>query len=168
MPEAALTPTPALEQQVIALLSARWPLIAAGCGGFILVAAILLLRITRLKKPRPRPVEPSPPAGPYLEGSTISGEQRRFALKPEGFTIGRELGTDLVITAEFPGWETASRRHARVYCQAGRWIVEDLNSMNGVYVNGKRTGRNLLYSGWELRIGGVAFTFHAGTGEVEV
>jgi len=150
------------------LLSTQWPLIAAGCGGFLLVAAILLLRITWLKRHRPRPVEPSPPAGPYLEGSTISGELRRFVLKPEGFTIGREPDNDLVITEHFPGWETASRRHARVYCQAGRWIVEDLNSMNGIYVNGKRTGRNLLYSGWELRIGGVAFTFHAGTGEVEV
>ncbi|MCX7681788.1 MAG: FHA domain-containing protein [Anaerolineae bacterium] len=165
MPTAIPTPTPALEEQVLALLSTNWPVVAAGCGGLMLIAALfLLLRPRRPKQPTPRPTKPLTPEGPYLEGSTVSGQQLRFALKPEGCTIGREPSNDLVITADLPGWETVSRRHARLYAQAGRWIVEDLNSMNGIYVNGRRTGRNLLYDGWELRIGGVVFTFHTGAG----
>jgi pSer/pThr/pTyr-binding forkhead associated (FHA) protein len=48
----------------------------------------------------------------------------------------------------------------------GTWIVEDLGSQNGVYVMGRRTGRNQLQDGWSLSIGGVPFVFHIG--EVEV
>lgn len=167
-PAATLIPTPSLEGQVLALLSTNWPFIAAGCGGLALIVMLfLLLRPRRRKQPTPRPTRRLIPEGPYLEGSTASGAQLRFALKPEGCTIGREPANDLVITADIPGWETVSRRHARLYAQAGRWIVEDLNSMNGIYVNGRRTGRNLLYDGWELRIGGVVLTFHSGAGEVQ-
>jgi len=88
-------------------------------------------------------------------------------LKPDGSTIGRTQENELVITQDFPGWESVSRHHARIYEQAGHWIVEDLNSMNGVYVNEKRTGKNLLRDGWRLSIGGVEFIFRAGTGEAQ-
>jgi pSer/pThr/pTyr-binding forkhead associated (FHA) protein len=86
-------------------------------------------------------------------------------LHPGGFIIGRAEDNNLVITDDFPAWESVSRRHARIYQEAGRWVVEDLGSMNGVYVNGRRTGRNLLRDGWRLGIGGSEFVFHAGTRE---
>ncbi len=120
------------------------------------------------KKPKPKP--PPPPtvaAGPYLESVGASGGPRRFDLTPEGVTIGRAPENSLIVTQDLAGWETVSRQHARVYEQAGRWIVEDMNSMNGVYVNGNRTGRNLLRDGWRLGIGGVEFTFHASPGEAQ-
>jgi pSer/pThr/pTyr-binding forkhead associated (FHA) protein len=71
----------------------------------------------------------------------------------------------LVIAQDLPGWETVSNRHARIYEQAGRWVIEDLGSTNGVYVNGKRTGRNLLQDGWRLGIGGVEFVCRISKGE---
>jgi pSer/pThr/pTyr-binding forkhead associated (FHA) protein len=134
----------------------------------------LLLILLGLRRKRPTAPPPSTPAaprptplGPHLESSDFPGGPRRFALKPEGLTIGRAMGNDLVITQDFPAWDTVSRHHARVYPQAGHWIVEDLNSMNGTYVNEKRTGRNLLHDDWRLSIGGVEFVFHTDTGEAQ-
>ena len=92
---------------------------------------------------------------------------RRLGLKPEGTTIGRAPENNLVITSDFPDWETVSKHHARIYQQDQHWIIEDTNSMNGVYVNGKRTGRNLLRDGWQLDIGGVEFIFRANGKEAE-
>jgi hypothetical protein len=138
---------------------------------FLLLILALLLGwwiLQRKKKPRPKlplPTPPSVPTAPHLASTGTPGSPRRFDLQPDGITIGRVPENDLVITQEFHGWESTSRRHARVYQQAGNWIVEDLHSMNGIYVNGKRTGRNLLRDGWQLRIGEVEFIFHIGTGE---
>ncbi len=48
-------------------------------------------------------------------------------------TIGRTNGNDLII----PG-RTVSRRHARLWFDAGRWFLEDVQSANGTLINGKR------------------------------
>jgi len=136
----------------------------------LFLGLLLILWGLRRKRPTPppTPVSPPPPISPYLESIGTLGGPRRFDLKPDGITIGRApdlADVDLVITQDFPGWETVSRRHAFVHQQADHWIVEDLDSMNGIYVNERRTGRNLLRDGWQLRIGEVEFVFLAGTGE---
>ncbi len=131
----------------------------------LFILAILVMRkAKRGRKPVPPPVPPTASSQPYLESNTTSGP-RRFELNPEGITIGRAEENNLVITQDFPGWETVSRRHARIYERGGRWIIEDAGSMNGVYVNGSRTGHNLLREGWRIGVGGVEFIFHTGTGE---
>lgn len=45
-------------------------------------------------------------------------------------TVGRTSGNDLVISGR-----TVSRRHARMWFDNGRWILEDLQSANGTRVN---------------------------------
>ncbi|HHN94352.1 MAG TPA: FHA domain-containing protein, partial [Anaerolineae bacterium] len=113
-----------------------------------------------------RPVTPPPPRGPYLEGIGTAGP-RRLYLSPQGSIIGRAPGgdgVDLLIDQAFPNWETVSRRHARIYLCNDEWAVEDLGSLNGVYVNGRRTGHNLLRDGWQVDIGGVQFVFRTGNG----
>jgi hypothetical protein len=167
------TPTPSPVDKAIALLSENWPLAIVVCLIPLLILAVILIiligrRIRRPPTPAP-PVPPPPPVptGPYLKSVGTPGGPRRFDLNPEGVTIGRAPENSLVITQDFPGWDTTSRHHARIYEQADRWIVEDLSSMNGVYVNGRRTGRNMLHDGWRLSIGGVEFVFHAGTGEAQ-
>jgi pSer/pThr/pTyr-binding forkhead associated (FHA) protein len=101
----------------------------------------------------------------YLESVGTAGDSRRFSLKPGGVSIGRAPDNEVVITQDLAGWDTVSRHHARIYQREGQWVVDDLGSVNGVWVNGRRTGHNLLRSGWQLRIGGVEFVFHVGTGE---
>lgn len=168
------TPTSSLIDRTVSLLSERWPAATTICLLPLLILALLLiLLILWRRKPQPEPPPPPPqspqpsspptPEAPHLESET---PPRRFELSPQGITIGRGPESDLLITEVFPAWETVSRHHARIYRQAGQWIVEDLDSKNGVYVNGKRTNRNLLRDGWQLSIGGVTFVFHTGPGEV--
>ncbi len=97
-------------------------------------------------------------------GEVPSGDPSTFTLDAAGATIGRGPDSDLVIDEAVPGADTVSRHHARISLDDGHWIVEDLDSQNGIYVNGRRTGRNLLQDGWTLAIGGVQFIFHNGTG----
>lgn len=177
-PTPTATPTLSPAGVIITQLSKNQFLLAAIClvPLFILGLLLIILALRRRGK-RPRPIPPPPPtptppapAGPYLESIRTPGGPSRFGLKPDGVTIGQSPdipSVDLVITRDFPGWETVSRRHARIYQQAGHWIVEDLGSTNGIYVNGRRTGRNLLRDGWQLDIGGVAFVFRADTGEAK-
>jgi pSer/pThr/pTyr-binding forkhead associated (FHA) protein len=88
-----------------------------------------------------------------------------FSLAVDDVRIGRSPDNTIVITPEIEAAETVSRYHARLY-RVDKWILEDLNSTNGIYVNGQRTGRNYLKNGWEIGIGGVTFIFQ--TGHVEV
>ena len=46
-----------------------------------------------------------------------------------------------------------SRRHARIWCDAGIWHVEDLGSRNGTRVNGKAVGKAPLADGDFVHIG---------------
>ena len=55
------------------------------------------------------------------------------------FRIGRDPGCDLVIAHE-----DVSREHIAVYWQFGRWMVCDLGSSNGTYLNGQPFTEALL------------------------
>ena len=56
-------------------------------------------------------------------------------------------------------YEKISRRHARIYPERGKWVIEDLNSANGVWVNETRTQKTVLRSGDYVKIGAVPFQF---------
>ena len=161
------TPTPSLIAIAITHLPRNPLLVAALCMiPLFVLGALLILGILWRKRPQPPPPPPPPiPTGPYLESVGPPSSTRRLYLKPDGVTIGQAPENDVVITQDLAGWETVSRYHARIQAQGGRWIVEDLGSTNGVYVNGIRTGRNLLRDGWRLGLGGVEFVFHTNTGE---
>ena len=49
-------------------------------------------------------------------------------------TIGRTNGNDLIIV----GPTVSRKQHARLWFDAGRWFLEDLQSANGTLVNGMR------------------------------
>jgi hypothetical protein len=71
------------------------------------------------------------------------------------FTIGRGHGNGLVIEEK-----EISRRHALIDRVSGRYVIEDLNSRNGVLVNGKRREMAPLNSGDVIMIGGVKLVFN--------
>lgn len=60
------------------------------------------------------------------------GGVRRMPLGKQT-SVGRSVTNDLVLDAYF-----ASRRHAHVWRQGSRFIIEDLGTTNGTYVNGQR------------------------------
>jgi hypothetical protein len=49
------------------------------------------------------------------------------------YTIGRDASCTIVVSRT-----DVSRTHARIFRDAGRYILEDLGSSNGTYVNGRR------------------------------
>jgi predicted component of type VI protein secretion system len=73
-------------------------------------------------------------------------------------TIGRSANNDLLLNAMF-----ASRRHARVWQQGERVVVEDLSSANGTFVNGRPLTRaQFLYPNDVLMMGDAQLTFVTG------
>lgn len=51
-----------------------------------------------------------------------------------------------------------SRRHCRLLHVGGRWQVQDLKSLNGVFVNDQPIDEVTLQHGDRLRVGGFTFT----------
>lgn len=65
--------------------------------------------------------------------SEKGGAERREAFDREEITVGRVQGNDLMLPKG-----NVSKRHARLIFRDGRFIVTDLNSTNGTYVNRRR------------------------------
>jgi hypothetical protein len=71
--------------------------------------------------------------------------------------VGRHPECDIVVPT--PG---ASRQHAEFEFRDGEWVVTDLNSGNGTWVNGVRVQQHNLVSGDEVRIDQTRFRFMSG------
>lgn len=83
---------------------------------------------------------------------------KAYTLAQSEMTIGREVGNHIVINdAE------VSRKHARLTPQAGGYMIEDLGSTNGTFVNGQRLmGPHMLRHGELITIGeNVTLAFEA-------
>lgn len=65
--------------------------------------------------------------------SEKGGTERREVFRSGEVTVGRVQGNDIVLPRG-----NVSKRHARVLYREGRFIVTDLNSTNGTYVNRRR------------------------------
>ena len=72
-----------------------------------------------------------------------------YSLEKSELSIGREVGSDVFINDE-----EVSRRHARLVSQFGDYVLEDLGSTNGTFVNGQRaTGQRILKPGDTILFG---------------
>lgn len=72
----------------------------------------------------------------------------------ETVLIGRASGQ--VPVSDF----TVSRRHAQIRRGQGEWLLDDLNSANGTYLNGKRVERPVrLKHGDQIRMGGTVLSW---------
>ena len=66
-----------------------------------------------------------------------------YPLEKSEMVIGRDLGNDIVISDS-----EVSRRHSRIFKQGNNYVIEDLGSTNGTFVNGQRlTGSYVLRPG---------------------
>jgi hypothetical protein len=72
-----------------------------------------------------------------------------FPMEGDVITIGREAGNGIIINdAE------VSRKHTQFVFQGGKYIVTDLGSTNGTFVNGQRlTGQHILQPGEVISLG---------------
>jgi len=72
-------------------------------------------------------------------------------------SIGRAENADLVIRDEF-----ASTHHAKLVLMNGEWLIQDLNSTNGTFVNGKRVGTPLVVkANTPVQVGNSVFELRA-------
>ncbi|HLG94973.1 MAG TPA: SpoIIE family protein phosphatase [Bryobacteraceae bacterium] len=76
---------------------------------------------------------------PALEVINPSGQRSRVAVAPLPFQIGRHGENHLILRDN-----RISRSHARIVAEGDGYFIEDLNSRQGVYVNGQRAARQRL------------------------
>lgn len=88
-----------------------------------------------------------------IQGGPQSGQV--VALGGLAVTVGRRSDNDVVVDDS-----SVSRRHSLIMDTAGGFVVRDLNSTNGTYVNRERIGEGdyALKSGDLVRIGGSEIT----------
>ena len=105
--------------------------------------------------------------GTELHGLTADLPRRRalrrdwFRRRPRGglldgaaggrLVLGRSSGCQLVFADD-----TVSRRHAELRFDDGRWMLRDLGSSNGTWVNGRRVLEAEVAPGDEVQLGDCA------------
>ena len=148
----------------LALTMLRW--------GFLLLlwlavfAALAVLRrdLRAPREARAVNVQPSSPvarAGAPAKGRgrrsagrqlvVVDGELKGTSVPLGGavITIGRAPDSTIVLNDDY-----VSTRHARLYASGGDWVVEDLGSTNGTWLNKARiTTPTIMPVGADLRIG---------------
>ncbi len=77
-----------------------------------------------------------------------------FRLEGYPVVLGRRESCDIVLPDE-----SVSRRHARLELQKGGWVVTDLNSSNGTFVNGVRVRSTSLSPGDTVKLGATLCVF---------
>jgi hypothetical protein len=84
----------------------------------------------------------------------------RFALDSEVVRAGRHPESDIFLDDI-----TVSRRHAEIAREGGRYVVRDVGSLNGTYLNRERVESAPLSDGDELQIGTFKLVFLTGRGD---
>jgi pSer/pThr/pTyr-binding forkhead associated (FHA) protein len=101
---------------------------------------------------------------PYLEGTyenapmlmvlggTLKGKE--FRLTNEEYTIGRTHTADIAIDET-----TVSRQHALIIRKNSEFLLSDLGSSNGIFINNIKMDRAALRNGDVFQIGSCVFQF---------
>jgi hypothetical protein len=84
----------------------------------------------------------------------IVGGTKVFSLDHAVTNIGRRLDNHLVVDDP-----RVSRYHAQIRYVRGRFIIFDLNSTGGTFVNGQRTTQSVLYPGDVISLAGLPIVF---------
>jgi len=85
---------------------------------------------------------------PRLIVSDASGNDRQIEITLTPFTLGRQSDNDLVLLDN-----RISRRHARIVQAEAGYVLEDVESRHGTYVNGERITSSRLKSGDQISLG---------------
>jgi pSer/pThr/pTyr-binding forkhead associated (FHA) protein len=144
----------------LAFLAVLWLFVIAAVGVVRtdLFGPSLSARQQRRQQKAQRSAKPSRPprqarsgrGGPQrllVTAGTLAGTT--IGLSDQQITIGRANDATLVLSDDY-----ASSRHARLFPQDGQWIVEDLGSTNGTYLDRQKvTQPTPVPPGVPIRIG---------------
>lgn len=84
-----------------------------------------------------------------------AGNERRIVFDARA-VVGRDPDCDVVLQSR-----SVSRKHAIVERAGDSWLVRDLGSANGLFVEGKRVSEAQLSTGASVRFGDVETSFEA-------
>ena len=92
---------------------------------------------------------PAAPRDPARPPARPSGPPRFAGVVGAHLVIGRSSSCQIVL-----GDDTVSRRHAELRFEDGRWMLRDLGSSNGSYVNGRWVTEAEVRAGDVIHLGG--------------
>jgi len=92
-----------------------------------------------------------------LEQIAGPGAPRQFLLELDEIVVGRSL--QATVSIEGNGM---SRTHAALRKDGPEYSFTDMNSANGVFLNGVKTHSAVLREGDRLQLGDVLFVYHEG------
>jgi pilus assembly protein CpaF len=97
----------------------------------------------------------------YVVISEKGGSQKRLEFDKKEITIGRVQGNDII----FPKGNV-SKRHSRIVLKDGKFIIVDLKSTNGTFVNGRKiTSPQMIKSSDRIYIGDFTLSVEEFEGE---
>lgn len=85
---------------------------------------------------------------------TAGGAETSFPLIRDSYTLGRHRNNDIAIADA-----KVSSFHARIDRSSDGFVLVDLKSRNGCWVNGKRVENELLTTGDEIRVGSAVLAY---------
>ncbi len=103
-----------------------------------------------IQNPAPETDENKIPENAFL----IIDGRKVFPLKGVVINIGRRLENHLAIDDP-----RVSRTHAQLRAIKGRYVLFDLNSTGGTFINGQRISQSILYPGDVISLAGVSLVF---------
>ena len=110
-----------------------------------------MLNHTAIESHIERPVLDMIPRLVAIDGP-LSG--RTFYLDGPVLSIGRLVSNDIYLEDPF-----VSRHHSVIRNQDGQYLIEDVNSANGTYVDGQRVDAGPIKEGSIIQIGASRFLF---------
>ncbi|GIG20298.1 phosphopeptide-binding protein [Cellulomonas chitinilytica] len=96
-----------------------------------------------------------PPTSALLVMQRGPSAGARFLLDAERTVAGRSTQADIFLDDV-----TVSRKHAEFVRDGQQFVVRDIGSLNGTYVNRSRIDQVVLRAGDEVQIGKYRLTFH--------
>lgn len=73
---------------------------------------------------------------------------KKFKIVGKKLTIGRAPTNTIILESD-----SVSRSHAAIYTENNALVIEDLDSKNGVFINGRQIRKHTLASGDKIKIG---------------
>ncbi len=161
------------EQAPIPVLPAAAPppepstnLVSLLLAGSLVILAFALLFVLRARRTHPSAAELLSDRGSSKPYAFLEAQGETLTVHPITrlpWRIGRSENNDMTVTDV-----SISRHHAQIlHDQSGNFRILDLNSKNGVLVNGKKIAEEFLEEGNQVELGDVIFRFSLSDPELQ-
>jgi hypothetical protein len=164
------TPIPTASERALDWIKKNQASVIAGGVAFLALLGILFAALGKRRKTEPQAeafIEDFPTAEPFSEPVQTAGnpsmawlvmqdaDATKVGLNKTASRIGRRQDNDIVFSND-----SVSGHHAEIHMgRDGSFTITDLNSGNGVLINGKRVTQSPLRDGDIVELGEVGFRF---------